>query len=216
MTLRDHALRIAHQRDLDLNSVELDHGPITIDSTRFWRDQITRVIHNRFGGEYDTADCDHPTVGAWATALAANWATRPIPNPSLTIAGNTGSGKTRQALGALKRIVHDVAGTGSRVGWQVVSQLDLREDSIDGTLAAHMDAELLILDDLGVGKPTAWMDEVIERVVDRRWSRRAPTIYTTNLTKEGLRTRLGDRVYSRLGAATRVRLVDEDHRWSPR
>jgi DNA replication protein DnaC len=62
---------------------------------------------------------------------------------------------------------------------------------------------------------TPWTVDWLQRLVDHRWTRRAATIYTTNLASDPLRAAVGDRVYSRLGDATHITLVDADRRWRP-
>jgi DNA replication protein DnaC len=47
-------------------------------------------------------------------------------------------------------------------------------------LAALIDAELLVLDELGAQKPTAWVQDVLYLLVNSRYTQRRPTIFTTN------------------------------------
>ena len=43
-----------------------------------------------------------------------------------------------------------------------------------------MDAELLVLDDLGAEKPSEWVEETMNLIVNTRYNERRPTIFTTN------------------------------------
>ena len=44
------------------------------------------------------------------------------------------------------------------------------------------EAEVLVLDELGAQKPTAWVREILYLVINARYTRRLPTIFTTNFT----------------------------------
>jgi DNA replication protein DnaC len=68
-----------------------------------------------------------------------------------------------------------------------------------------MEAELLVLDDLGAEKPSEWVEETINLIVNTRYNERRPTIFTTNYEDipdeadlESLRVRVGFRLHSRL------------------
>ena len=61
-----------------------------------------------------------------------------------------------------------------------------------------MDAELLVLDDLGAEKPSEWVEETINLIVNTRYNERRPTIFTTNFEDvpdetdlDSLRVRVG-------------------------
>ena len=43
-----------------------------------------------------------------------------------------------------------------------------------------MEAELLVLDDLGAEKPSEWVEETMNLIVNTRYNERRPTIFTTN------------------------------------
>jgi DNA replication protein DnaC len=206
---RDTALRICRARGIQPADT-LEEPPV--NRATFYRQQVAAVIHRRWGGEYDQATCDHPAVAGWVRSHLDNHR-----NPSLLIVGNTGTGKTWQAIGALKTIAAHHANHGHRIDWQMVSHPDLggelRGDGIDHALNRYLAAELLILDDLGAAMTTPWMTDCLQRLVDRRVSRRLATIYTTNLGGDQFRVAVGDRVHSRLGHAVRVKLIGSDRRW---
>ena len=68
-----------------------------------------------------------------------------------------------------------------------------------------MDADLLVLDDLGSEKPSEWVEETMNLIVNTRYNERRPTIFTTNFEElpddndpEGLKSRIGFRIHSRL------------------
>lgn len=63
-----------------------------------------------------------------------------------------------------------------------------------------MDHEFVILDDLGsTGQGQGdWKQGIYFQVVDSRYDSKKPTLYSTNLTEDQIKTRLGERVHSRL------------------
>ena len=68
-----------------------------------------------------------------------------------------------------------------------------------------MTAELLVLDDLGAEKPSEWVEETMNLIVNTRYNERRPTIFTTNYLDlpdeaeiDTLKARVGFRLHSRL------------------
>ena len=68
-----------------------------------------------------------------------------------------------------------------------------------------MEAELLVLDDLGAEKPSEWVEETVNLIVNTRYNERRPTIFTTNYEDlpdeaelDSLKVRVGFRLHSRL------------------
>jgi DNA replication protein DnaC len=186
---------------------------IRVDRRTFKADQLAGAIHTRWGGRYDAAEPE-PRVAAWIAQHLAD----PGAHPALFLSGTTGSGKTHQAVAALHAVVE--AHFAEPYLWAAVTHPDLgdelrprRDDSHEGALDRYLDADLLLLDDLGAGMSTPWMTDCVQRLVDRRWTRKLATIYTTNLPPDQLRAAVGDRVYSRLGDSTRIALTSRDRRW---
>ena len=68
-----------------------------------------------------------------------------------------------------------------------------------------MEAELLVLDDLGAEKLSEWVEETMNLIVNTRYNERRPTIFTTNYEDlpddddlNTLKVRVGFRMHSRL------------------
>ena len=68
-----------------------------------------------------------------------------------------------------------------------------------------MGAELLVLDDLGAERVTAWVEETMHLVVNTRYNEKRPTVFTTNYEDvadvedlDSLLVRVGRRLHSRL------------------
>ena len=68
-----------------------------------------------------------------------------------------------------------------------------------------MEAELLVLDDLGAEKTSEWVEETMNLIVNSRYNDRRPTVFTSNydllddrLDPDSLTARVGFRMCSRL------------------
>jgi DNA replication protein DnaC len=68
-----------------------------------------------------------------------------------------------------------------------------------------LSAELLVLDDLGSERPTEWVEETMNLIVNSRYNDKLPTIITTNYPDNpddsdlnSLKVRVGFRMHSRL------------------
>lgn len=136
--------------------------------------------------------------------------------PSLLILGPTGVGKTHQAFGALRLL----ATTGIRAKWQAVTAADLYarlrpRHGVDSETEFRLlaDAQMLLVDDLGAAKTSEWVEEVNYRLVNWRYERVLPTLFTSNVPPRQLSEALGERVASRLIEMTdRVVLQGTDRR----
>jgi hypothetical protein len=131
---------------------------------------------------------------------------------NLVLAGPTGVGKTRLAVAACRQAHYD--GAEVRL-FGVVKLLDLlRPGGPDGALDDLVDVDRLIVDDLGMEKPSDWTGERLSALIDARWSEERPTIVTTNLPKDALAAHLGPYTYSRLvgDGSIRVRITGTDRR----
>lgn len=69
---------------------------------------------------------------------------------------------------------------------------------------------IVFLDDIGVEKVTGWVEETLYRIVNRRYSRMLPTVYTSNLSLESLSERLNDRIASRIKGSCDVIYLDSE------
>ncbi|MGW9042190.1 ATP-binding protein [Streptomyces lydicus] len=176
----------------------------------------------RIPARYRHALGDHPQVTAWTEAIAA--AGRPGPSgapgiaegPSLLIVGPTGTGKTHQAYGAIRTLLS----AGVRLRWEAVTAADLYArlrprsgHDAERDLQTLARCPLLLLDDLGAAKNSEWTEELTYRLINHRYEHMRPTLITTNLPTDALRTALGDRIASRLAEMTeRVILNGPDRR----
>jgi DNA replication protein DnaC len=194
------------------------------------RDRAERILANaRIPRRYehcalqnfDAMTPDLEAAAAWAREWFERWPLNV--DVGLLFMGPPGTGKTHLAVGLLRELA-------SRKGAKVVfaEQRQLLKDlqaTFDGgagrsegeVLAPVLDAEVLLLDDLGAGRTTAWAQDVMHDVLAHRYNRKLPTLMTTNRALgddddetstqsdvPSLRDRLGDALMSRIYEMCRV------------
>lgn len=168
---------------------------------RQWRRLVPSRYHLASLGQVEGPEGDKLT----------EWARDPR-GRNLVITGPVGVGKTHAALAAC-RVQHDA---GMDVAfWPTGELLDaLRPGATAPLETADLAAvDRLILDDLGMERASEWTMERLGIVVSRRWMEDQPTVATTNLGRDALVERFGERTFSRLiGDAVVVRLAGEDRR----
>jgi DNA replication protein DnaC len=109
--------------------------------------------------------------------------------PGLLLAGDTGTGKTHLAVAALKAII-DKGHAGVFFDFQnlldrIRSSYDKTSGSSDKeTYRSAMDAEVLLLDDLGSHRVTEWVEDTVTSIVTYRCNHKKPLIATTNLSPD--------------------------------
>lgn len=134
----------------------------------------------------------------------------PAVDRGLLLRGRHGVGKTHLAVAILKTVV---AQKGARAYFYETRELLklVRDSFSDGdtsemdVLRPVLDADLLVLDDLGAEKTSEWVQETLGLVVNTRYSERRSTVFTTNLGNgtalddlQSMRVQLGERTRSRL------------------
>lgn len=134
---------------------------------------------------------------------------------SIVFYGNTGTGKTHLAAGIANHVINEkhhpvMFGT-------FIEYLDrIRSEFSDNTEHAKNDMKtlpLLVIDDLGKEKQTAWSDQTLFEIINYRYEHRLPIIITTNLSPDELARRYDKAVISRLIEMCKyVRMTGKDHR----
>ena len=128
-----------------------------------------------------------------ALQTCSDYAANPYGQGWLTLFGNPGVGKTHLAVGVLQAAPM----VGRYIGWTEALQhmRDLMKTSDYGMFWQELlDSPLLLVDDIGAQYGTEWADEQLFRLVDYRYSRELPTIWTTNWLVDELGGRVGSRL----------------------
>lgn len=150
----------------------------------------------------------------------------PLVPKGLLFMGRCGTGKTHLAVAALAEVIRRHRIRGLFVSFsELVVQLQM---SFDGSGPSRADilepvlqADLVVLDELGATRPTAWVMDVLYYVLNTRYMHQRLTLCTTNYTdtanpergEETLADRLSVPVRSRLyEMCDEVRLYGEDYR----
>ena len=111
----------------------------------------------------------------------------PVVERGLLFFGDAGVGKTHLAVALLKEAIRR---KGARALFYETRELlkvvrDTYNSGVEATeldiLRPVLEAELLVLDDLGAEKKSEWVEETLGLVINTRYSERRVTVITTNL-----------------------------------
>jgi len=164
-----------------------------------------------FNSAYPGADRSLAAAQMQVRGFAANY---PLDSRGLILVGSIGAGKTHLAVGALKAVIADRGAQGLFCDYREL--LRLIQNSYNPQvftteleiLNPVMNAEVLVLDDLGAIRPSEWVWDTVSLVLNSRYNNMRTTIITTNypalppgaggLREETLGDRIGERMRSRL------------------
>ena len=151
----------------------------------------------------------------------------PAVEQGLLFMGPVGVGKTHLAVSILKGLTERGI---SSLFYEFGSLLKEIQDSYNTNtqtselrvLAPVLEADVLVLDELGASKPTDWVRDTMSHIINTRYNDRKLTIFTTNYLderqnqrEETLEDRIGTRLRSRLYEMCRtVSMSGDDFRKS--
>ncbi len=138
-------------------------------------------------------------------------------SPSLLLYGNTGLGKTHLALSiantAIDRGYNVLYGSAHNLLAEMEREHFGRKTFENSPEDMILDADLLVLEDLGAEFSSKFTRAAIYNIIDTRIQRGVPTIITTNLMYDQIAQEYDDRVYSRiLGNYTPLLFLGRDNR----
>ncbi|HSR52034.1 MAG TPA: ATP-binding protein [Acidobacteriota bacterium] len=137
----------------------------------------------------------------------------PLVQRGLLFAGPCGVGKTHLSVAILRTLISEKLITGRFVDEAELLrrlQYSYGPDSPETqreVMTPLMEVDLLVWDDLGTGRATAWVQETIRTILNHRYTYNKPTILSTNWPLQSsadskadmtLENRIGVRLYSRV------------------
>lgn len=138
----------------------------------------------------ETFDARHKVLKAATTFVREFITAFPAVDKGLLLVGPPGTGKTHLATSALSAIVARCRIHGLFVDYRelIRSIQDSFNPSIDTTsreiIRPVLDADLLVMDELGALKPTEWILDTITYIINHRYTNDRITIFTTNYAIE--------------------------------
>lgn len=135
---------------------------------------------------------------------------------SLYIFGRTGLGKTHLTLAAARAIIqkgyHVVYGMAGII-FSDIEKEKFKSEEGKYTMQKLLDADLLIIDDLGSEFHTSFSTSVAHNIIEGRLLAGKPVILTTNLDLGGINRQYGERIASRIiGEYVPIKFEGEDIR----
>jgi DNA replication protein DnaC len=138
--------------------------------------------------------------------------------PILLLTGGTGTGKTH----LMEAIGRQYLEQGSTVRYELLAHLlgklrdSFRINEDQSVIAPSYLAEVLLIDDIGLEKPSEWVTEQVTALVDERWRNNRLLVVATNETYETIEAcygpRLASRLYDMTGKVKQVFLTTTDYR----
>jgi DNA replication protein DnaC len=184
-----------------------------------WRQKVgdTLLADARIPRRYE--HCDLGAFTTYANERLLNAVSRarrfadqfPVVEKGLFFVGPPGIGKTHLAVAVLAQVIRTRGARG--VFYDTRDLLKLIRSTYDPVvkttelqvLEPVMSADLLVLDDLGAEKPSEWVAETLNLIVNTRYNQQRPTIFTSNYEEkedgtdpDSLLVRVGFRMHSRL------------------
>jgi DNA replication protein DnaC len=158
-----------------------------------------------------------PAKGNGSQLLAFNYAFRlvreyPAVDRGLLLMGTCGVGKTHLSVAILRGLIEKGIACLFYEFGSLLKEIQNSYNPISQTselkvLAPVLEAEVLVLDELGASKPTDWVRDTMMQIINTRYNDRKLTIFTTNYL-DGRRNERDETLEDRIGVRLRSRLYE--------
>ncbi|MBQ1047798.1 ATP-binding protein [Micromonospora sp. C51] len=224
----DVARAVVARQGIDLDEVLAQAGSEPVMDPRGWihpdpvahrMEALGERLAHEFEGTFADAHVDHSGIALWVRRNQARGDGGGPAKPWLTLRGLAGRGKTHQMYGAVRAMATAAAQANRTYRWRIITHPELNrrlrpqpDNSHLPLIDFYSDLDLLGWDDFGAGSFKDYAIETTLELLDRRYRRNLPTIFTTNLNWEDMGERLSGRVPSRLQEGTVIDLKGPDRR----
>lgn len=150
---------------------------------------------------FDKDDNARPDITSALQRYADNFAEYRKDGKGLVLYGSVGTGKTFMAACVANKLI-------DKGYWAYVTDIATLTDQMQESFGARLKVmerlskyDLLVIDDLGTERDSAYMQEIVFNVIDSRYQAKLPLIVTTNLTADSFKKpkNLGyERIFDRL------------------